>query len=285
MNTTTLTANEAQHVAEANASGKQPIIFVHGLWLLASSWKQWREYFESRGFATVAVEWPGDAADVELSRRNPDTLAGLGVQEIADHVAAVADALDRKAIAIGHSFGGLLVQKVAGTGRFLATVAIDPAPFRGVLPLPVSALKAAFPALGRPSTRHSTVTLTREQFRYAFANAVTERESDDLYEQFHVAGPGRPLFQVATANLNPRSATSVSTTDPRRGPLLVISGQHDHTVPHAMAFAAYRLQSRNPGVTEFSEIPGRGHSLVIDAGWADVADAAHEFATRALLDR
>lgn len=275
-----LSPSEATQVAAANASGKQPVVFIHGLWLLASSWDAWKTYFEQRGYATVAIDWPGDSASVEADTTGAGGLAGLGVAEVTEHALAVIAQLTLKPLVIGHSFGGLIAQKVAGEGKSAATVAIDPAPFKGVLPLPFTALKASSPVLLHPANKGKVVRLTAEQFRYGFANAVDADEAAALYDTFHVAGPGRPLFQVATANVNPRSATAADTRNPERGPLLIISGGKDNTVPHAIAHASYRLQSRNPGVTEFNEIAGRGHSLVIDGGWGDVADVAFEFVSR-----
>lgn len=273
----TITEREAKQVAFANASGKQPVVFIHGLWLLASSWDAWKQRFESEGYATVAVDWPGDALSVEDARDGADTLAGVGVQEVTDHIAEVVRALTLKPIVIGHSFGGLLTQRIADLGLAAAAVAIDPAPFKGVLPLPPSTLKASSPVLGNPANRKRTVTLTFDQFRYGFANAVSEDEAKALYERHHVAAPGRPLFQAATANLSSGKATKIDVTNPERGPLLVVSGGKDTIVPHAIAHAAFKLQSKNPARTEFVEIDGVGHSLVIDSRWEEVADAALEF--------
>jgi len=273
----TITTNEAQQVAAANASGKQPVVFIHGLWLLASSWDAWAERFQAEGYATVAVDWPGDANSVEDARSGLDHLAGVGVQEVTDHIAEVIRGLDTKPIVIGHSFGGLLTQRIADLGIAAASVAIDPAPFKGVLPLPASALKASAPVLSNPANRKKTVTLTFDQFRYGFANAVSEDEAKALYEQFHVAAPGRPLFQAASANFTTGKATKVDVKNPERGPLLVINGGSDNIVPNVMAKAAFKLQSKNPGRTEFREIEGLGHSLVIDSRWGEVADAALEF--------
>jgi pimeloyl-ACP methyl ester carboxylesterase len=273
----TITEREAQEVSAANASGKQPVVFIHGLWLLASSWDAWRERFEAEGYATLVVDWPGDAASVAEARLGHDSLAGVGVQEVTDHIAQVVRGLDRKPILVGHSFGGLLVQRIADLGLAAASVAIDPAPFKGVLPLPKSTLKASSPVLSNPANRKRTVTLSFDQFRYGFANVVSEDEAKSLYEQFHVAGPGRPLFQAAAANFNPNATTKVDVKNPERGPLLIINGAEDHIVPNAVAKAAFKLQSKNPGRTEFREIPGVGHSLVIDSRWGDVADAALEF--------
>ena len=273
----TITEREALEVAAANASNKQPVVFIHGLWLLASSWDAWRERFEAQGFATVAVDWPGDATSVDEAKAGNDTLAGVGVQEVTDHIAEVVRSLDKKPILVGHSFGGLLVQRVADLGLAVASVAIDPAPFKGVLPLPASTLKASSPVLSNPANRKRTVTLTFEQFRYGFANAVSENEAHSLYEKFHVAGPGRPLFQAAAANLNPNAPTKVDVLNPSRGSLLIINGSEDHIVPNAVAKAAFKLQSKNPGRTEFRELDGLGHSLVIDSQWGEVADAVIEF--------
>lgn len=285
MNTTagTITAREAAQVRAANDSGRQPVVFVHGLWLLQSSWDAWRELFESRGYATVAVDWPHDEADVPAARANPDSLAGTSVADVADHVAEVVASLDRKPVLVGHSFGGLLVQMVAGRGLAAATVSIDPAPSRGVLPLPFSALKASFPVLGNPANRSRTVTLTFEQFRYGFANAVTEEEARHLYDTFHTPAPGRPLFQAATANIFPWTVVKADAANPERGPMLVVTGEQDNIVPFALANAAFKRQRKNAAhPTELVEIPGVGHSLVIDSHWTEVADAALTFLAKHL---
>lgn len=273
----TITESEAQQVRAANESGKQPVVFVHGLWLLASSWDAWRAYFEDKGYATVAAEWPGDEATVEAARANSDSLAGLGAQGVTDHLVELTQALTLKPILIGHSFGGLFVQILAGLGHSKAAVAIDPAPFKGVLPLPFSTLKASGPVLANPGNRSKTVLLTFDQFNYGFSNAVPADEAQSLYDTYHVPAPGRPLFQAASANLSSGKATRADSKNPDRGPLLIISGENDHIVPRAVSHAAFKIQAKNPGRTEFTEIAGRGHSLTIDSGWAEVADAALEF--------
>ncbi len=275
-----ITSAEQEQIDLANTSGKQPVVFVHGLWLLASSWDRWRALFEERGYATVAPGWPDDPATVAEGRAHPEVFAGKSVGGITDHVAEVIDGLRAKPVVIGHSFGGLITQKLAGLGLARASVAIDPGPFRGVLPLPLSSLKAASAVLANPANYRRQVMLSPAQFRYAFTNAVPQAEADALYAEFPVPGSGMPLFQAAFANANPRSETRVDTRNPARGPLLVISGEHDHTVPWAIANASYKLQKRNPGVTEITEIRGRGHSLVIDGGWRDVAGTALDFLAR-----
>ncbi|MCW2856470.1 MAG: alpha/beta hydrolase [Marmoricola sp.] len=273
----TITPREATQVRAVNESGKQPVVFVHGLWLLAGTWQPWRDEFEKRGFATVAVDWPDDPADVVSARANPEVFAGKRVGQVADHIGEVISGLSRKPVVIGHSFGGLLAQIVAGRGLAAATVAIDPAPARGVLPLPLSALKAASPVLMNPLNRGRAVTLSFEEFRYGFANAVSEAEARALYEAHHVAAPGRPLFQAAAGNFNPFSETKVDRSNPDRGPMLFISGEKDHIVPWAITNASFKAHRKNPAVTEIVEIPGRGHSLVFDAGWPEVAEAAFTF--------
>jgi non-heme chloroperoxidase len=275
-----LTDREAREVQAANEAGTQPVVFVHGLWLLAGSWRPWRDLFEERGFATVAVDWPADPASVEDARAHPEVFARKSVGMVADHIAEVVAGLIRPPVLIGHSFGGLLVQILAGRGIAAATVAIDPAPGRGVLPLPITALRASFPVLGNPLNRGRAVTLTFDQFRYGFANAVPEDEAKALYETHHVAAPGWPLFQAATANLNPASQTRTDNKAANRGPMLVVSGEKDHIVPWAISNAAYKRQRKNAATTEIKEIPGRGHSLVFDAGWPEVAETALDFLDR-----
>ena len=275
---TTVTAREAAQVAAANESGKQPVVFIHGLWLLHSSWDAWRERFEGLGYATVAVDWPDDPTDHASAHADPSVFAKKSVGQVADHVGDVIAGLERKPIVIGHSFGGLLTQIVAGRGLALASVTIDPAPSRGVIPLPFSALKASFPVLGNPLNYGKAVTLTFDEFRFGFANAVSEEEAHRLYETFHVPAPGRPLFQAATANLDPTTEAKADKLNPERGPMLVVSGEKDNIVPWSMANAAYKKQSKNAHhPTEIVEIPGVGHSLVIDSHWGEVADAALTF--------
>ncbi len=273
----TITTGEQTEIDHANASHSTPIVFVHGLWLLPSSWRGWRDAAESQGFVTLAPGWPGDPDTVAEARAHPDALAGTGVGEVTDHYAAVIGSLDREPVVIGHSFGGLIAQKLAGQGLARASVAIDPAPFRGVLPLPVSALRSSSAVLANPANRRRSVMLSEKQFRYAFGNAVSEGESRELYQRYAVPAPGRPLFQAATANLHPGTEASVDTAHPERGPLLIISGERDHTVPWAIANASYKRQARNPNATAITEISGRGHSLVIDHGWPEVADTALAF--------
>ena len=276
----TVSDHEAQQVDRANATGLQPIVFVHGLWLLPSSWDRWAAFFEEAGYTALTPGWPDDPATVTEANAHPEVLAGKTVGQVADHTEQVLRGLKRKPAIIGHSFGGLLAQILAGRGCSAATVAVDPSPFRGVLPLPISALRSSFPVLGNPANRHRAVPLTFEQFRYAFANAVSAEEAKELYEQFAVPAPGAPLFQAATANLNPWTEAKVDTENPDRGPLLIISGEKDHTVPWAIASASFHQQQKNAGITEIVEIPNRGHALTIDSGWQEVAMTALNFVRR-----
>jgi pimeloyl-ACP methyl ester carboxylesterase len=275
-----ITDYEAQQIEETNASALTPVVFVHGLWLLPSSWDRWRAVFEEAGYATLAPGWPDDPNTVEDANKHPEVFAHKTVGQIADHFGDVIGRLTKKPAVVGHSFGGLLTQILAGRGAAAVSVAIDPAPFRGVLPLPISALKSAAPVIGNPANRSRAVPLTYDQFRFAFANAVSEAEAHELYATFAVPGSGVPLFQAATANLNPWTEAKVSTKNPDRGPLLIIDGEKDNTVPWAIANASYKRQKRNPGVTEIVQIPGRGHSLVIDHGWREVADTTLAFVQR-----
>jgi non-heme chloroperoxidase len=269
-----------EQVRLANESGNAPVVFIHGLWLLPSSWDRWAAMFAEAGYAPVSPGWPDDPATVEAAKAHPEVFADKTVGMVADHYSTVIGGLTRKPAVIGHSFGGLLAQIIAGRGQSAATVAIDAAPFRGVLPLPLSALKAASPVLSNPANRHRAVSLTFKQFRFAFANAVPEAEARRLYDTFAVPASGAPLFQAAIANFNPRTQAAVDIANPHRGPLLLVSGEKDNTVPRAISHAAYQRQRHNPGVTEFTEIPGRGHALTIDDGWAEVAQTALTFIKR-----
>jgi pimeloyl-ACP methyl ester carboxylesterase len=280
MTSDALPASTTEQIDRANATDLAPAVFVHGLWLLPSSWERWTEVFEAGGYVAMTPGWPDDPETVQEANEHPEVFAGKTIGQVADHYADVIRRLDKKPAVIGHSFGGLLAQMLAGRGLSTATVAIDPAPFRGVLPLPITALKSARPVIGNPANRHRAVPLTYEQFRFGFANAVSEDEARELYETFAVPASGVPLFQAASANLNPWSEAKVDTMNPDRGPLLIISGEKDNTVPWAIANASYKRQKRNSSNTEIVEIPGRGHSLVIDNGWREVADTALAFIQR-----
>ncbi|MGY1740078.1 MULTISPECIES: alpha/beta hydrolase [unclassified Blastococcus] len=275
-----VSARENREIEAANASGRTPVVLVHGLWLLPSSWARWAELLEQAGYAPLTPDWPDDPETVEEARAHPEVLAGKTLAQIADHTTEVIGALQRKPVVMGHSTGGLVAQMLAGRGLAAATVAIDPGVFRGVLPLPVSVLKGVGPFLLDPRTRRRAITLTFDQFTYGWANALDAAEARELYDTFHVAGSGIALVQMGNANLNPWTEAKVDTTNPDRGPLLILDGERDHTIPWAIAHAAYRRQRRNPGVTEIVQVPNRGHSLTIDHGWREVAQTAVDFVGR-----
>ncbi|MEO9173910.1 MAG: alpha/beta hydrolase [Gaiellales bacterium] len=275
-----MTEHETEQIDRANASGRRPVVFIHGLWLLPSSWDRWASLFDEAGYAPLTPGWPDDPDTVEQANANPSVFAHKTVGQVADHFADVVSKLKKKPALVGHSFGGLLAQILAGRGISRVSVAIDPAPFRGVLPLPISSLKSASPVLGNPANRNRAVPLTYEQFRYGFANAVPEDEAKELYATYAVPASGAPLFQAAAANLNPWTEAKVKSKNPDRGPLLIISGALDHTVPPAIAKASYKRQKRNKGVTEFATIANRGHALTIDNGWREVADTSLAFVKR-----
>ena len=291
-----ITAAESQQVDKANASGRTPVVFIHGLWLLPSSWDNWATLFDEAGYAPVTPAWPDDPETVEAARANPDVFAKktLGqitdhtvdviakktLGEITDHTVDVIAALNKKPAVMGHSTGGLLAQIIAGRGLSAATVAIDSGPFRGVLPVPVSSLRSAAPVISNPLNRGRAVTLTLDQFKYGWANALSDAEARRVYDTYHVAASGAALMQLVNANVNPFTEAKVDTKNPERGPLLILNGESDHTIPLSIARAAYKRQQHNEGVTELETIPNRGHSLTVDDGWREVAERALAFVKR-----
>jgi non-heme chloroperoxidase len=275
-----ISEREAQQVEKANASGRTPVVFIHGLWLLPSSWNNWVDYFEQEGYAGVTPDWPDDPATVEEARANPEVLAKKTLKQVADHSEEVIRGLQQMPAVMGHSTGGLVTYMVADRGLSAASVAIDPGPFRGVLSLPLSALRSAAPVLRNPLNRGKAITLTLDQFKYGWANALSDEEAKELYETYHVAAPGVALMQMANANLNPWTEAKVDPKNPKRGPLLIIDGEKDRTVPWGIANGAYKKQSQNEAVTEIVQIPNRGHSLTIDSGWREVAQTALDFIKR-----
>jgi non-heme chloroperoxidase len=280
VSSTRITERELEQVERANATTATPVVFIHGLWLLPSSWDRWVALFEEAGYVALTPDWPDDPETVEGARAEPEVLANKTLKQVADHTTQIITGLDKKPAVIGHSTGGLLAEMLAGRGLSAATVAIDPGVFRGVLPLPLSVLRGVGPFLVNPLTRRRAITLTFDQFKYAWANALDEKEAKELYDSFHVAASGISLVQMGNANLNPWTEAKVNTKNPDRGPLLIIDGEKDHTVPWAIANAAYKRQMRNPAVTEIVKIPNRGHSLTIDHGWREVAETALAFVKR-----
>jgi non-heme chloroperoxidase len=275
-----ISEREAQQVEKANSSDRTPVVFIHGLWLLPSSWDNWVQFFEENGYSGLTPDWPDDPETVEEARRNPDVLAKKTLKQVADHVAEVIERLQKKPAVMGHSTGGLLAQLIADRGLSAATVAIDPGPFRGVLPLPVSTLRVSAPVIRNPLNRSKAITLTLDQFKYGWGNALSDEETKQLYETYHVAGPAVALMQMANANVNPWTEAKLDPKNPDRGPLLILDGEKDHTVPWAIANASYKRQSKNEAVTEIEQMPNRGHSLTIDSGWREVAQKALDFVKR-----
>jgi non-heme chloroperoxidase len=275
-----ITEREQRQIDQANSSGNTPVVFIHGLWLLPTSWDPWVGLFQENGYAGVTPSWPDDPETVEEARANPEVFANKTLKQVADHTAAVIDQLDKKPAVMGHSTGGLLTYMMADRGLSAASVAIDAGPFRGVLPLPLAALKSASPVLRNPLNRGRAITLTFDQFKYGWANALDDTEARHLYDTYHVAAPAVALWQMANANLNPFTDAKIDAGNPERGPLLIIEGERDHTVPRAIANAAYKRQKRNESVTEIVTIPNRGHALTIDSGWREVAQTALDFVKR-----
>jgi non-heme chloroperoxidase len=253
-------------------SAGTPVVFIHGLWLHADSWGPWVDRFRQEGYDPSAPGWPGDSDTIQETREHPERVADFGIQEVVDHYAGIIGKLDAKPIVIGHSFGGLVVQRLLGEDMAAAAVAIDAAPIKGVVYLPASALRVASVALRKPANRKRAVALTRQQFRYGFGNALPEKESDDLYDRWTIPSPGRPLFEDASANLSRHSPAKVNTENAMRGPLLLIAGGKDHTVPSAITRSTLKQYRKSAAVTDYKEFHDRGHSLALDSRWPEVAD-------------
>ena len=251
---------------------KNSVVFIHGLWMHSSTWQPWMQFFAEHGYECFNPDWPGDGVTVEQSRANTAAIANHSIKQVADHYAKNISALPSKPILIGHSFGGLMVQILLDQGLGAAGIAIDPAPIKGVWQLPFSALKSSLPVLGNPFNLTKSVSLSHEQFRYAFTNAISEEESKELYERYTVPSPARPLFQVAFATLNPKAENKVNVANATRGPLLITSGEKDHIVPPILCKATLKKYKNSAAVTELKSFANRGHSLALDHGWNEIAE-------------
>jgi pimeloyl-ACP methyl ester carboxylesterase len=256
---------------------RRPAVFIHGLWLHATSWGPWVELFRDAGYDPVAPGWPNEPETVEEARQHPELVANIGIDEVTDHMAEFISSLGEAPVIIGHSFGGLIAEKLLGQGHGAGAVAIDPAQIKGVLPLPLAQLRAGLPALGNPANLHKAVALTKKEFRFGFGSALPEEESDELFDRWTIPSPAKPLFQAAVANFSLHSAAKVDTKNVTRGPLLLISGTEDHTVPDVVTRSTLKQYRDSTAVTELKQFEGRGHSLTIDSGWKDVAGAVLEW--------
>jgi pimeloyl-ACP methyl ester carboxylesterase len=245
-------------------------IFITGAWMQAASWDKFRGQFEAKGYVTGAPAWPyldGKAADLRatVDRR----LGQIGLKQIVDHYETIIRALPERPLIVGHSFGGLITQLLLDRGLGVAGVAIDPAPIAGVIPGPVSLAAAVTPLLSGPSGIN---TLSPEAFGKSFANTVPPDERPRFYDAFVVPTPSRIFYQAALmigTRVNVRA---------RRQPLLITVGELDRTVTPYLAKAAYNIQRKAPGRTDFRQFPGRSHFLCVEAGWEDVAGAAIDWA-------
>jgi alpha-beta hydrolase superfamily lysophospholipase len=251
---------------------RTPVVFIHGLWLHATSWAPWAELFSEAGYDPIAPGWPGDPDTVEAARANPDAIADHGIDDVTRHYQAIIDTLAARPILIGHSFGGMIAEKLLGLDYGAAAIGIDAAQIKGVLPLPLSALHATLPVFKNPANKHKAVSLTAEQFRFSFGNAVSPEESDALWERWTIPAPGKPLFEAAAANFALHSPAKVNTANSGRGLLLLIMGGQDHTVPEVITKATLKQYRHSSAVTDLEEFADRGHSLTIDSGWREVAD-------------
>jgi pimeloyl-ACP methyl ester carboxylesterase len=252
---------------------KPPVVFIHGLWLHASSWDPWIERFSDHGYRATAPGWPGDLPTVRETRADPDSVAGYGIDEVAGHYANLIADMPQTPILVGHSFGGMIVERLLGDNVGLAGIGIDAAQIKGVLPLPLSSLRSTLPVFKNPANAHRAVSLTAEQFRFGFGNAIPSQESDELYEKWTIPAPGKPLFEAAVANFSVHSPAKVNTDNDTRGPLLLVMGGRDHTVPEAITKSTIKQYRHSSAVTDLVEFADRGHSLTVDSGWTEVADA------------
>jgi len=259
------------------SAADHPVVFIHGLWIHSTAWRSWQEFFEAAEYTTHAPGWPGDQDTVELARANPASVANRGIDDVVASYTAFIDALPAKPIVIGHSFGGMIAQKLLAQGKAAAAVAIDAAQIKGVYRLPLSALRATWPVFKNPFNRRRSVMLTAKQFRYSFGNTVSDEESNSLWERWVVPSPVRPLFEAAAANMSRHSPAKVDTDNADRGPLLLIAGGDDHTVPEVITKSTRKLYRNSPAITDYLRFSNRGHSLTVDTGWKEVAEESRRW--------
>ena len=262
----------------ASDPAARPIVLIHGMWMTPLSWEHWAGRYREGGHQVLAPAWPGLDREPEELRGDPSPLRGLSIPDIVDHYAEVIRGLDEPPVIIGHSFGGLITQLLLDRGLGAAGVTLGTAAPKGVLKLPYSTLRAAWPALKSPGNRKKEVLLTRGQFHWCFTNALSREASDGVYRRYYIPGSGRPFFQAGYANFNPNAVTKVNYRNPERPPLLLLTGTEDRICPPSVNVANFKKQRQAPAATEHREYPGRCH-FPGQNGWEEVADYALSWTT------
>ncbi len=256
------------------------VVLIHGLWMTPKSWENWIERFEARGFRTIAPAWPGlEGREPDELRRDPAPLADIDAEKVLDHYERIIRAQERPPIIMGHSFGGAFMQVLLDRGLGSAGVGVDAATTKGVLKLPLSSIRSAFPVVRNPRNNHKAVPQTKEQFHYAFGNLLSEEESNKVYERYNVPAAATLLFELTTANFHRHSPFEVDY-DKERAPLLFIAGGNDHVVPASANRANLKHYKHSKSVVDYKEFPGRSHYTVGQEGWEEVADYALDWAVR-----
>jgi pimeloyl-ACP methyl ester carboxylesterase len=251
------------------------IVLIHGLWMTPRSWEHWIDRYESSGYRVLAPAYPGLEVEVEALRADPSPIEALTVPGTVEHLEGIIRELETPPIIMGHSFGGVLTQILLDHGFGAAGVAIDSVPAEGVKVVPLSQIKATFPVLNNPANRHRAVPFTREQFHYAFTNTLSEEESAQVYERYHIPTPGSWVWGGILANLMPgHQDTWVNFENNDRAPLLFIAGGEDHIMPASVNKSNAKRYEKSSALTEYKEFPGRSHFTVGQDGWEEVADHA-----------
>lgn len=261
--------------------GPDTIVLIHGLWMTARSWEHWVPYYEAKGYRVLTPTYPGFEIEVEALRANPQVIADQSVPQVVDHLAEVITALDKPPILMGHSFGGIFTQLLLARGLGAAAAVFDSAPPEGIRVSPPSQARSLFPILRNPRNRRRAAGFTKKEFRYAFANTLSEQDSDAAYARYYIPAPGRWVFDYGLfANYRPGHQETYVDFSRDRAPLLFIAGGADHIMPASVNRANCRKYSKSPAITDYHEFPGRSHFTCGEPGWERVADLALEWTAR-----
>jgi pimeloyl-ACP methyl ester carboxylesterase len=277
-------ADEINASKTVNDNGKnRTIILIHGLWMTPLSWEHFKERFEELGYNVLTPGWPGHEGDIEDVRRNaPEKIADLGLNDVVEHYEKIIHEMEWPAILIGHSFGGLIVQILLDKGYGSAGVGIDSAAPKGVHKLTYAELKSAFPVLSRAGNRHKAVSLTFEEFHYAFANNMSGKDAKKIYDRYAIPDTGRAVFESVFDDFSSHAPTNVNYKNNKRSPLLLIAGSDDHTVPAAVSKSNYDKYNDSTALTDFHEFEGRSHLIMLEEGWEEVVDYIDQWITKTL---
>jgi alpha-beta hydrolase superfamily lysophospholipase len=243
------------------------VVFITGAFVHHSCWDEWKTYFESKGYQTMAPAWPHKSASAETLRNSHPNkeIAANRLPALIDYYDHIVRQLPEKPILIGHSIGGLIVQLLLQRGLGFSGVAIHSVPPQGLITFKFSFLKAGWGPLGFFTSVKKSFLMSFIQWKYAFTNGMDCDSQKEAYYKFAI--PESKLIVRDTIT----KAAKVHFENPH-APLLLTSGSDDHTIPASLNYANYKKYKTSNSVTDYAMFKGRNHFVLGQPTWKEDAD-------------